>query len=221
MKKILDPQILEDFCHDFVNRLMKYQLSYYLRDKSSSHSKENAIHASIIWTREAVQQINNSRTIAGSKELSDLLVLISFVDILLEARDQIYRTLYKVNNYPEENEVFCFHDAPSLYVKLKNRSYFKEIRALFSAHPMNLREPTEKPQAARFADIPFIGNTEIARLANQKGDFYTRLWTATKNDENTIYFPLYIDDLLVYAHLVYSRFNEFQNRLRQIASKHT
>jgi hypothetical protein len=221
MKIILDPKILEDFCHDFINRLSKYQLSYYLRDKYSGYSKENAIHASIIWTREAVCQINNSKTIAGSKELSDLLVLISFIDILLEARDQIYCTMYKEDRYPEVNEVFCFQDAPSLYKELKNRNYFKEIRALFSAHPLNIREPTKKPQAKRFADVPFIGNTAIARLANQKGDFYTRLWTATIKDEDTIYFPLYVDDLVAYAHLVYSCFYMFQKRLKQIANKHT
>ena len=219
MSTILEPQALEDFCQDFVHRLENYQLSYYLRDRESNHSKNNAIHSSIIWTREAVKQINKSSTITGSKELGDLFILISFIDMLSESSDQIYRALYNVDKIPGNQEPFCFHDVPELYKNLNNRKYFKEIRAIFSAHPVKLDDPLNKNKH-RFADVPFWGHTQIAALANRKGDFYTRIWTPTRDDEDTIYFPLYINDLIAYAQLVYGRFPEYRNRLKQIANRH-
>lgn len=233
MNEILNPQILEDFHSDFINRLSSCKLSYYLREKGSNKSKENAIHASIIWIREAVRQINNSKTVRGSEELSDLFVFISFIDILLESSDQIYCTLYN-KDFNTEQGGFCFHGVPSLYEGLDNKKYFKEIRALFSAHPVNLREPSQKPRKARYADLPFVGTNDravhdanlslfgqklFAMFAGLKGNFYTRIWTATKDDEDTIYFPLYINDLIAYASLIYERLPEYKSRLKQIANR--
>lgn len=215
--EILDRQILEVFCKSFVNKLGQYKLSYYLRDRNNNISSENAIHASIIWTRKAVEQINKSKTIIGSKNIDDLIVLISYIDILLEATEQVYRVLYKSKNGPDCNqEEFCFRDIPEEYNNLNNRRYFKEIRALFSAHPVNIKSPSGKK---RFADIP-SSKGEFFELANLKGDFNVRLWTATINDEDTIRFPLYVEDLVKYLKIIYSRYEDYSKRVIDIANKH-
>lgn len=213
---ILDSNIIEKFCKSYNNKLSQYRLSYYIRSNIDNNSKENAIHSSIIWTRQAVSQINNSKTIDGSNKIEDLMILIANIDILLEATEQVYRVLYdshKVSKFSDEQ--FCFKDAPDEYNNLSNRDYFKEIRSLFGAHPVNLKSPNN---IRRFADIPMHRN-DYFKLANLKGDFNIRLWTATKNDENTIYFPLYIKDLVKYSQIIYKRYEMYNKRLIDISKK--
>ena len=96
---ILDSNIIEKFCKSYNNKLSQYRLSYYIRSNIDNGSKENAIHSSIIWTRQAVYQINNSKTIDGSNKIEDLMILIANIDILLEATEQVYRVLYDLQNF--------------------------------------------------------------------------------------------------------------------------
>ncbi len=217
---ILDPLQLEDFCSDFVHRLEKYKLSYYLRDRSNHHSAENAIHSSIIWSREAILHVNQYYNNKKELHFNDLILLITFIDLLLESFDQINRVLFETDYI--DNDSFCFKCAPKLYHGMNNRSYFKEIRALFSAHPVNIREPViqSKPKKYRYADLPFSNTARVSKLLKREGDFYTRLWTATSNDHDTIYFPIYLNDLFCYAQQIYKRIPIFRERLKAIANHH-
>lgn len=215
---ILDPQILEDFCKDFIKRINTYQLSYYIKDKGSRTSRENIIHSAIIWSREVIKRINNSPIIKKeSKDIIDLLTLINLIDLLQESTHQIYRVLYF-----KESDNFClnkeliFRNLPEQYSNLNNLQCFKEIRAMFSSHPINLKEPGQNKK--RFADIP-CGSKTMIRLRDYDCDFYIRLWTATKEDDDTIYFKLYIDDLIKFTQLIYSYFPIFQERMKNIANK--
>lgn len=213
---ILDSNIIEEFCKSYDNKLNQYRLSYYIRSNIDNSSKENAIHSSIIWTREAVSQINNSKTIDGSNKIEDLMILIANIDILLEATEQVYRVLYNSNNVSRfSDEQFCFKDAPDEYNNLSNRDYFKEIRSLFGAHPVNLKSPKN---IKRFADVPMYRHDYFI-LANLKGDFSIKLWTATKNDEKTIHFPLYIEDLINFSQIIYKRYERYNKRLIDISNK--
>lgn len=214
--EILESQIIEEFCKSFVNKLNQYKLSYYIRNKTDNISSENAIHASIIWTRQAVSQINQLIIINKNLNIEDLIVLISYIDILLEATEQVYRVLYKTKKYPDfMQDEFCFCDIPEEYSKLNNRRYFKEIRALFSAHPVNITSPCGK---SRFADIP-MPRCRFFKIANLKGDFNVRLWTATRDDQDTIHFPLYVDDLIRYSRILYNRYERYNKRLIDIVKK--
>lgn len=212
---ILEPSILEDFSKSFTNKLSQYKLSYYLRNNEDNKSSENAIHSSIIWTRQAVSQINKSKTIKGSSSIDELMVLISYIDILLESTEQVHRALYKGDKVNYNEDEFCFKDAPKEYREIDNRAYFKEIRSVFGAHPVNLKSPSK---LKRFADIP-IYKCNMFKLSNLKGDFNIRLWTATKNDEKTIHFPLYIEDLINYSQIIYKRYERYNKRLIDIAKK--
>lgn len=217
-QKILIPDILEQFVGSFARELHSDRLSYYIRDElpnGSKASKENIIHSAILWSRTAALEINNSELLHGNKNTNALLLFIDYTDILLEATDQVYRVLYDTKEPFPDIKPFCFHDAPQQYRKRTNRQYFKEIRAMFSAHPINLKDPDGKK---RFADVP-LPYSKINEIAGWGGDFAIRLWTATKDDEDTIHFPVYIQDLIDYAQLIYSRYIQFEQRLIQIANR--
>lgn len=218
----LSTEYIEKFAECYCGRLQDHRISYYVHDKDTNHSKSNAIHSGIIWSREAVSQLNSiDFRDKKNHDLNHLILLITYIDILLEATDQIYRVLYKQTKHMPLPEKRLFNNRPTLYGKLNDRDYFKEIRALLSAHPINLQEPDTKDR--RFADIPIPRNpiTDFKSYHKIEGDFdlSSRLWTATRHDENTIHFPIRIIELETFASMLNDRYIVFLERLRDIAYK--
>lgn len=216
---VLDTKGLELFANKFCDRLMDGRINYYLK-KNDNGDKANAVHAGIIWSREVITELNK-RKYDNVTELqtSDLLLLIFYVDILLEATDQIHRVLYNTSKVELLLEKEIFNNKPEPYMQLSDKDYFKELRAIFGAHPVNLKEPISR--AARFADIPMKENS-IIRFYNYppiKGeyDFYERLWTSTRHDDDTIFMPLKVSEVLEFAKVLVERFAQFTERLKIIA----
>ena len=110
---------------------MDRRISYYIHDKDN-HSRANTVHSGIIWSREAVKQLN-SIDFRNNHDLNHLILLITYIDILLEATDQIYRVLYKEKKQMPLPDDTVFLNRPELYKSLDDRQYFKEIRALLTA----------------------------------------------------------------------------------------
>ena len=138
----LPTEYIEKFAECYCNRLLDRRISYYIHDKDN-HSRANTVHSGIIWSREAVKQLN-SIDFRNNHDLNHLILLITYIDILLEATDQIYRVLYKEKKQMPLPDDTVFLNRPELYKSLDDRQYFKEIRALLSAHPINLNEPNSK-----------------------------------------------------------------------------
>lgn len=217
----LSTEYIEKFAKCYRNRLSDYRISYYIHDKDN-HSRENTIHSGVIWSREAVNQLNSIYFSDNHNyALNHLILLITYIDILLEATDQIYRVLYKDTKPMPLPDDSIFLNRPELYKTLDDRQYFKEIRALLSAHPINLNEPNTKEK--RFADTPISYDpmTDFKSYHKIEGgyDFSSRLWTATRHEENTIHFPIRIRELEAFAEMLNNRYKEFLQRLRDIAYK--
>lgn len=215
----LDTKDLELFAKKFSDRLLDGRICYYLKNDDNGY-KANAVHAGIIWSREVIAELNRrDYDKAAELQTSDLLLLIFYVDILLEATDQIYRVLYNTKKTENLSEKEIFVNKPALYSKLDDRGYFKELRAIFGAHPVNLKEPKDKK--LRFADIPMRPNPIIQfkkyPSINGEYDFYERLWTSTRHDDDTIFMPLKVSEVLEFANVLVDRFAQFAERLKIIA----
>ena len=215
----LDTKDLELFAKKFSDRLLDGRICYYLK-KDDNGYKANAVHAGIIWSREVIAELNRrDYDKVAELQTSDLLLLIFYVDILLEATDQIYRVLYNTKKTENLSEKEIFVNKPALYSKLDDRGYFKELRAIFGAHPVNLKEPKDKK--LRFADIPMRPNPIIQfkkyPSINGEYDFYERLWTSTRHDDDTIFMPLKVSEVLGFAKVLVDRFAQFTERLKIIA----
>lgn len=215
----LDTKDLELFARKFCDRLMDRRIYYYLK-KDDNGCKANVVHSSIIWSREVITELNRREYgLKGKLQTSDLFLLIFYVDILLEATDQIYRVLYNTSKTEKLSDKEIFVNKPELYSKLDDREYFKELRAIFGAHPVNLKEPNSG--AVRFADIPlrFHPSIQFDNYPPIKGeyDFYERLWTSTRYDDDTIFIPLKVSEILEFANVLVGRFKRFNERLKVIA----
>ena len=215
---MIDSTIIEKFAECFGGRLRDGRINYFLKNGEENGFLANTIHSGIIWSREAVEELN---LCAGYKEINnqELLLIVSYVNILLEATDQIYRVLFNTSKYEVFDWTTCFKNKPAQYTKLDDREYFKELRSVFSAHPINLKEPGTKTR--RFADIPLKKSNYYGfpsfPLYNVKYDFSTRIWTNTRKDKDTIYMPISISELYEFANRLTNRYFGFLKRLRLIA----
>lgn len=210
---------LEKFAECFCGRLCDGRINYYLKGCDDNSFKANTIHSGIIWSREAVKEIDELKNIEiDDFKNRDLLCLITYIDLLLDATDQIYRVLYNTNALEKFSGKSSFPNKPIQYINQDDRTYFKELRAIFSAHPVNIKEPNKRTK--RFADIPLKKNVMcIMGYPPITGsyDFYERIWTNTKHDEDTIYMPIKISELLDFSEVLINRFDLFLKRLRIIA----
>ena len=217
-EKVINSKIVEDFAECFCGRLRDGRINYYLKNDGKCGFLANTIHSGIIWSREAVKELN----ICGDdKEVNSrkLLLIVTYVNILLEATDQIYRVLFNTSKCETFDWPKCFTSKPKQYIKLDDRDYFKELRSVFSAHPINLKEPESKTR--RFADIPIKKSDYFEfpsfPLYNTDYDFSARIWTNTRKDEDTIYMPISISELYEFASRLTNRYSGFLKRLRLIA----
>lgn len=216
--KILDLEIIDEFSKRYSSALNKDNLKSILVDADNKIYKANIIHSAIIWIRQCVNEINKSKAISGSKELIDLLGLFSLIDILIESTDQIYRVLYKEKGgVGNKDRMSCFKDVSEPYNELSDKMYFKELRALFGAHAVNIKAMDNNYQK-RYADTPrnWCRFANIKFSGKEKGDFYTKAWTPTKNDKDTIYIILRIKELEEFAKKRYALINMFTEKLNEI-----
>ncbi len=213
-------KVLEDFAECFCGRLMDNRINYYLKVDGTKEFKANTVHAGILWSREAINNLN----ILYEKDvknysINDLLLLISYSDILLDATDQIYRVLFNTSKLEDYSSIAYFKNKPRYYNKLDDRLYFKELRAIFSAHPVNINDP--KGKGKRFADIPTKKNPLFCfkNYPPIEGDydFFERVWTNTKKDEDTIYMPIKVSEIFDFDKFLSERFDIFLKRLRILA----
>lgn len=214
----LNIETINKFADKFFNISIEKRIDKYL-EKESGEYQANIIHSGIIWSREIVECFNRHEY-GNVKKIStgDLLLLFSYVDILLEATEQIYRVLYKTREYMKIESECIFSNKPAQYMNCSDREYFKEIRAIFGAHPVNLRDP-QLDKRYRFADIPYKRNRMLINYPPIQGnfDFYIKIWTPTYEDEDTIYVPLIVDEVIMFAKVLVERFNIFSEKIDSLS----
>lgn len=97
---------------------------------------------------------------------------ISAIDIVTESITQLHRVFINHKSIPfkDENTIFS-----NKLVDVDDANYFKEIRACFGAHPVNLNP---KDKGKRFASWPFDG------MDSSKSDLDVRLYSNIPDEED-------------------------------------
>jgi hypothetical protein len=98
-----------------------------------------------------------------------LFSVISAIDIIVESINQLHRVLCNTQELPftGENEIFLNNQ-----LALSDNEYFKELRAMFGAHPVNLKHKNGKHWFASWPHEPFSSQNnifEIRLYSNQVG----------------------------------------------------
>lgn len=179
--KELDKDLIRQF-RDKMNDDYHYVLHKYC--DVNGKNLWNVICSAMDWIDVAVDGIPYIQLVSKNQNVAslNLMQLICALDLVVESVKQLYRVFEQ--RYPCTNDRSVFKD------KKTDDDYFKNIRAMFGVHPVNLKDDEERYYASW--STPHL-----------KSDFSVIVYSNLVDKEDQIY-SIRIDDLFEYAQRRYS-----------------
>lgn len=97
----------------------------------------------------------------------DLFSMISAIDIIVESVNQLHRVFFNTQEIPFSNESEIFLNNQ---LGLSDNEYFKELRAMFGAHPVNLKHKDNKRWYASWPHEPFSTQNTVFEIRLYSND---------------------------------------------------
>lgn len=169
---MIDPEIIRSF-RNKVNSDSYFTLHKYKDRNGKNHW--SLICACMDWIDLCVDYLLNNKLENQNINVMSMQVYtyISSIDIIWQSIQQLYRAIIDVNSIPFDGEKQIFHDNN---ICKDDNDYFKHIRAVFGAHPVNLNDKNGK----WFASWPAIGiYTEF--------DFSVLLYSAEVENDDIVF----------------------------------
>lgn len=194
-------------------------------DKKYSDDKWNIICSAVHWFRTVESYLNSENLLKENKEnynWGEVYLFLSSVDIVIEGINDI-------NKIAKDNEKARLFYKSSEIFKDKEKDdwdYFKNIRAIFGAHPTKLKDNNE----FIVSTYPMPYNSLIGKLHGEikDWDYYTLLWKKDKKKSwEQVEFGFsfkdiekYLDKCINYLDNIYEDFlvliNEYKKELSKI-----
>lgn len=199
---MLNPDLISEFraavnCNDWA--------LFEFRDKEN-RNKWNCICSAMDWIEVSANYLDTHPLSKIERDGSiELFAIISCIDIIIEAIEQLHRVIFSTGERVFENDDDCFADNQ---FRQKDREYFKNIRAWFGAHPVNLHDP-EDP-----------GNRDAKRYASWSGnysgveDFSVVLYSNKIGGEN-IFLGIKFSQLTAFARKYYNHLSTLKDELQK------
>jgi hypothetical protein len=177
----LTDKLIDDF-RETVNSNSGFVFHYY-------HSKEEKNYFHIVcscmdWISVAIRFLSKDITpdVNVDVRVMQFFSVISAIDIVFESIVQLHRVIFQNNKIPFKgiHEIFKGNQ-----LDLDDNDYFKEVRAMFGAHPVNLNGQGDQKW---FASWPYD------HLTTDKTTFELRLYS-NKVGVNDLTFGLHINQL--------------------------
>lgn len=138
---MLDFQLINRL-RNLVNSNSYYMLHKY-RDQDGKN-RWNIICSAMDWISIAVNNYNKFSFKFKREDMDaycmEVYSFISMIDIIFEAVNQLHRVLISPSSIPFSNEKIHFSNNNNI----DDNNYFKHIRAIFGAHPVNLYNNKER-----------------------------------------------------------------------------
>ncbi|MEB6378764.1 hypothetical protein MXM41_07435 [Leclercia adecarboxylata] len=206
----LNDSLINDF-RDVVN---DEGFAYHYFANKDGRNQFNPICSCMDWITVAVRSISNFPELSEDIDVKAMQVysLISSIDIVTEAVGQLHRIIM---NDPKRKDKWPFKDSTHIFVEkssyLSDRNdddYFKEIRAIFGAHPTKLEKGSER----MFASWPHYH-------AFNENDFTVSIYS-NKPESDNIIFGIKIKELLEYLKERYEYLSVLGKVLQDLKKKH-
>jgi hypothetical protein len=179
--------------------------SFYILHKfrnQEGKNKWNIICSAMDWITVSVDNYNSynlERTKDINKYCMDVYYYISLIDIITESINQLHRVLTGSLNTPFKGEKIIFNNND----QKDDDEYFKHIRAIFGAHPVNLNKNNER----WYASWPFKSHF---------GDYDLEVFLYPLNtDRDSMRFGIYIEELKRYAERRYNYLLKLKNLINK------
>lgn len=152
MNYTLDKDLISRF-RDKVNSNSYFILYKY--GNIENKNRWNIICSCMDWISVAVRTVNVPKLDMNNLDSKTMEVYsyISTIDIIHEAIKQLHRVLINNKTIPFQNQKKIFKDNK---LCKDDNSYFKQVRAIFGAHPVNI----DNIDGKRFASWPYQSDTD-------------------------------------------------------------
>lgn len=171
-EKMIDKRIFNDF-RNKVNSDSYYTLSAY--HNKNGKNQWNCICACMDWIFVAMDYLSSHEFQTQNINVMSMqaYTYISSIDIVWQSIQQLHRVIVDENTLPFKGESLIFKDNA---ICKDDNEYFKHIRAVFGAHPVNLNDKNGK----WFASWPTTG-------IYTQYDFAVSLYSANSSEESIVF----------------------------------
>ena len=197
---MIRPELISEF-RNYVN---SNEWTLFAYKNVDNRNQWNCICSAMDWIEVSAIYLSKHPLSGVTSDMSiEVFSYIACVDIIVEAIEQLHRVIYKTNERVFDQDNDCF---PENLFQQNDREYFKNIRACFGAHPVNLHDPEEPDNkyAKRFASWSGGGIG--------KGDFSVVLYS-NKVGGNNIILGIEFAQLAAFADKYYSHLTQIKNEL--------
>ena len=193
-------------------------------DKKYQDDKWNIICSAVHWFRTVEKYLNSENLLKEDKEdnnWGEVYLFITAVDIVINGINDIDKILKNNENSK------LFYDCHDVFKNPEKNdwNHFKNIRAVFGAHPTNLNGNKEYIVST----YPTPYNSIADRLSGnvKKWDYYTLLWKKEKSKSleqlsfgfNFEEIEIYLDKCINYLDTIYKDFLDMINNYKKEISK--
>lgn len=141
--------ILNEF-REFVNDNIDYMVDVYA-DKHG-RNQWNCICACMNWIEVALDNISNIEYDEKNINIKCMqaYLYISAIDLIWESVQQLNRVVFPNTPIPFKDDTKVFKNK----LDINDNEYFKHLRAIFGAHPVNIKNPKNTRETQYFANWP-------------------------------------------------------------------
>lgn len=193
--------------NDFRKKANKNWAVYHIYKNQNGKDLWGLICSAMDWITVAVDGIDIS-LLSGdnSNEASiKMMTFLSCIDVMWEGISQLYRALYGTTKIPLNNDRTVFKDKDKT-----DNEYFKVIRAIFMAHPVNLYDVYGKSDKwfASWSGGQFSSkNFSVILYSNIPG-------------KQSVEFPISYSELMNFASRRYSLLSDFMDKIDENISNY-
>ncbi|MGL6187316.1 MAG: hypothetical protein ACRC1T_18240 [Clostridium chrysemydis] len=198
----LDERIIN--FRDYINSNISYIEKKYIYDNSKNLF--NCICSCMDWievSRDTINSFNYDPDKFDNKACMDIYSYISAIDIINESVNQLNRVFKLTNKLIFNNDTTIFKNSLSL----DDNNHFKELRAAFGAHPVNLKNKEN-------CEIKYFASWPIKSMFDDTFDLYCNLYINLKDSpDKKIGFKF--EDLEKFVQIRYNILNDFINKIEK------
>lgn len=168
-------------------------------------NKLSAICSAMDWIHVGVTGIcNHDIEFSNTDQASiKLITYIACIDVMWEGISQLYRVFYNTEELPFKGICNIFGN------DIDDNNYWKEIRAIFAAHPTNLGKNSEKER--RYASWSMGGSFDNA-------DFIVTLYSNIPHKEPEI-FGISVSSIIEFAYCRYEFLRDIMSKIEEIKAE--
>lgn len=191
----LDPHLITEFR----NKVNENWAVFHIYQNHNGEDQWGIICSAMDWITVGVEGIDISLLSGDNSNDASrkMMTFLSCIDVMWEGITQLHRVLYETDKIPLRDEHIVFNQ------KKSDNEFFKDIRAIFMAHPVNLRDIYQKSDKWYAS---WSGGTF------SKKNFSVFLYSNIPG-QKSIEFPIKFSELLDFANRRYMLLYEFMKKI--------